>query len=142
MWQVLAALAIGSAVSGIAGGLQQKEAAKQQKRAQRQQTAIQIEQNKKEAIQTLRRSRILRAQTQMLASNTDAIGSGSAGSYASNITQTGVSLGGQKVESQAAMNTSDFLAKASQAQGKADAWGAAQSMFDKGFGYAQQFGVG
>lgn len=128
-------LAAASVASGAMAAKEQKEAVKYQKKAQRQQTGIEVEKNRRAAVMAMREARIRSAVIAQTAQNAGAKGSGQAGAQGSISSQAGSAVGFQRVQQQAAINTSNFLAEASRAQGKALGWGAAQ----EGFATASSF---
>ncbi len=135
---VAGALLAASVVSGGVQAKQQQQAIKDEKKARRQQTGIQIEENRRNAINTMREARIKAATVAMAAQNTGSKGSGASGAIGSIGSQAAASIGFQNMQKQANLNTSQFLADSSRAQGKAAAWGAAS----QAFGQASTFAMG
>jgi hypothetical protein len=131
-------LAAASAVAGGVQAKQQQQAIKDEKKARRQQTGIQMEENRRNAVNTMREARIKAATIAAAAQNTGATGSGESGAIGSIRSQAGASIGFQNMQKQANLNTSQFLADSSRAQGKAAAWGAAS----QAFGQASSFAMG
>lgn len=126
---------VGQVGSGIMAAREAKQAAQEQRRAQRVETAIQMEQNRKSAIQAIREARIRSAMVQQSAVTTGAQGSGQAGAMGSIASQAGSAIGFQGMQQQAAMNQSQFLARASRAQSRAGQFGAASDIFGQFAGY-------
>ena len=127
-------LAVGGLVAG--GVASQMKAAQMpakqasfQRKAQKQQTAIEIEKNKKTALQSIRQARIQSAAIAQGAFNSGATGSGEAGAMGSIKSQLSGALGFQSMESQAAKNTTSFMADASKAGSKAGTFEAAGNTF-------------